>query len=326
MSKHNYYQDSRKEVNNMQELLLKIEEACSAYHSEELDDESFQNVINEIPEEVWSNKESALSIIQALVENKDLFELTEEQQENYAEFICNLLPQTVRENPDCILGTAEIIAKFMNAYCEGVSASDLDIVFSCMPQTPWDNVAFLREAIDVISNHAYSMYDLNSVSEIIPTSAWKNENDLIWLIRSLYTADDRNMNDLYILPQKSWEYPTVIYEILSCLQTAIENDREWGSMYSNFRGSNNDFLESFLDNVPEKFKSDKQFILGLLEFDYFSEAFQVIYDWIDSKLWSDKDFVMEVLEIDRNALINVPEELSTDETLREYIDENINLN
>ena len=78
------------------------------------------------------------------------------------------------------------------------------------------------------------------------------------------------MNQLTLFPEKSWESGTVIFEILSCLQAALENDRAWGTVYCNFRGSNKDYWEDFLNYVPDKFKSDQDFILELLEYDYFS--------------------------------------------------------
>ena len=309
----------------MKELLQNIEAACTQYLSEELDDAGFQKVIDEIPMEIWQEKDSALTIVKTLVENEDLYEVSLKKPGIFAEFICRLLPQTFRENPDYVLSTAEIIADFMDENCEGASSGDLDAVFSCMPQTPWEDNAFATAAANIVIERAYAMYDLNSISEIIPESVWENENELCWLVRSIYNADERNMSTLCLFPEKAWESPKVIDEIFSCFQIAIENDRDWGTAYGNFRGSNEEHLERFLYNVPEKFKSDKELVLNLLGYDYFYDAFHVIYDWIDQSLWFDKDFVMEVMEKDSDAALRVPDVIASDEKFRAYIDENVDL-
>ncbi len=77
----------------MEELLQKIEGACEQYLIEELDDAGFQKVIDEIPAEVWQEKDSALKIVKALVENEDLYEVSLGKPGIFAEFICRLLPQ-----------------------------------------------------------------------------------------------------------------------------------------------------------------------------------------------------------------------------------------
>ena len=71
----------------MEELLQKIIEACAAYYLEELDDASFQRVIDEIPAEVWQDKDAALEVVKELVENEDLYEVSLKKRELFAEFI-----------------------------------------------------------------------------------------------------------------------------------------------------------------------------------------------------------------------------------------------
>ena len=309
----------------MEELLQKIEKACEQYLSEELDDTGFQKVIDEIPAELWQEKDSALKIVKALVENEDLYEVSLEKPGIYAAFICRLLPQGFFENPAYVLGTAEIMADFMGGFDEGVSCYDLDAVFSCMPQTPWEDDGFATAAANIVIDHAYSMYDLNCISQVIPESVWKSEDELVWLVRRLYNEDERNMANLSLFPRKAWASEKVVFEILSCLQFALENDRAWGTVYCNFRGDIARYFDGFLYYVPDKFKSDKDFILELLGYDYFCDGFSAVYDWIDQSLWADKAFVIKVLEIDTSALIHVPDQLATDPEFRAYIDENIDL-
>ena len=309
----------------MEELLKILEDACAAYYLEELDDAGFQKVINEIPEKVWQDKDAALAIVKELVENEDLYEVSLKKRELFAEFVCNLLPQSVREKPDYILGIAEIIAEFMGEFDEGLSSSDLEKVLSSMPHTPWEDEAFATAAANMVIDRAYSMYDLNCISDVIPESVWKNEDELVWVVRRLYNEDERNMAYLSLFPRKCWESARVIFEILSCLQDALENDRGWGTVYCNFRGSAEDYLEDFLNYVPDKFKSDKDFILELLGYEYFFDGFSQVYDWIDQNLWLDKEFVLKVLEMDTSAVMKVPDQLAVDEEFRVYVEENIDL-
>ena len=309
----------------MEELLQRIIDACAAYYLEELDDAGFQKVVNEIPEKVWQDKDAALAIVKELVENEDLYEVSLKKRELFAEFVCSLLPQSVREKPDYILGIAEIIAEFMGTFDEGLSSGDLEKVFSSMPHTPWEDEAFATAAANMVIDRAYGMYDLSCISKVIPESVWKNEDELVWVVRRLYNEDERNMNQLTLFPEKSWESATVIFEILSCLQAALENDRAWGTVYCNFRGSNEDYLEDFLSYVPDKFKSHKDFILELLEYDYFYNGFSLVYDWIDQSLWSDKEFVMMVLGFDSSAVIKVTDQLAADAEFRAYVEEYIDM-
>jgi hypothetical protein len=239
--------------------------------------------------------------------------------------VCQLLPNSFWENRENILGAAEIIADYMAEFCEGVSRYDIEPVFDHITPELWEDNRFASAAANLVFERAYSMDDLNCISDLIPESVWKNENELCWVVRCIYNEDERNMGYLSLFPEKSWESAEVIFEILSCLQFALENDRSWGTVYCNFRDGIENYFDGFLAYVPEKFKSDKDFILNLLDYDYFADGFAQVYDWIDQSLWSDKEFVMEVLEKDCGAVIYVPDALATDEEFRTYIDENIEL-
>ena len=309
----------------MEELLKILEDACAAYYSKKIDDAGFQQVIDEIPAQVWQEKGSALEVVKALVENEDLYEVSLDKPLLFAEFIGRLLPQNLFEKPDYVLGVAEIIYDFFSEFDEGPSCYDVDKVFSFAPQTIWDDERFANDAANFVIDRAYLFSDLGCISEVIPNSVWKNEDELVWLVRRLYNEDERNMNQLTLFPEKSWESGTVIFEILSCLQAALENDRAWGTVYCNFRGSNEDYLEDFLSYIPDKFKSDKDFILELLEYDYFFDGFHQIYEWIDQSLWSDKEFVKMVLGFDSSAVIKVTDQLAADEEFRAYVEEYIDM-
>ena len=309
----------------MEELLKKLEDACAAFYSKKIDDAGFQKVIDEIPAEVWQEKESSLEVVKTLVENEDLYEVSLEKPWLFAEFICRLLPRSIFENPDYVLGIAEIIYDFFREFDEGPSGGDMGKVFSFAPQTVWEDDGFSNDAANFVIDRVHTFFDLCCISDVIPDSVWKNENELVWLVRRLYNVDERNMSNLSLFPEMCWESATVIFEILSCLQDALENDRAWGTVYCNFRGDNKSYFEDFLSYVPDKFEFDKDFILELLGYDYFSDAFNQVYDRIDQSLWSDKEFVLNVLELDSSAVVKVPDQLAADEEFRVYVEENIDL-
>ncbi len=213
----------------------------------------------------------------------------------------------------------------MATFDEGARCCDLNAVFSFMPQTLWEDDQFVTAAANIVIDRAYSMYDLNCISEVIPETVWKNEEELRWVVRRLCNEDARNMGHLSLCPRKAWDSAEVIYEILSCLQFALENDRAWGTVYCNFQENNERYFDGFLYYIPDKFKSDKDFILELLGYDYFFDGFSQVYDWVDESLWSDKEFVLKILEMDTSAVIKVPDQLAADEELIAYVKENIDL-
>ena len=89
----------------MEELLNKLDGACTQYLNGELDDAGFRAVIDEIPAELWQDKQSAMTIVKALVENEDLYDVSLRKRILFAKFICNLLPKTVAalaEHPNIV--------------------------------------------------------------------------------------------------------------------------------------------------------------------------------------------------------------------------------
>ena len=65
--------------------------------------------------------------------------------------------------------------------------------------------------------------------------------------------------------------------------------------------------------------------MEFLGYDYFCDAYSVVYEWADPSLWEDKEFVLPVLELDCQAVIYVTDELASDPEFCDYIHENIDL-
>ena len=307
----------------MENILNKINSSCGSYLLGELDDQGFLDVLSEIPKELWQDSKSALLIVKELSDNEDLYELSMRKDIEYSEFLCGILPENFWENGDNILGAAKIISDAMLEYCDFTSAYDIEPVFAHISQEMWEDKGFAVAAANIVIERANIMEDLNGISSLIPESVWKDENDLCWVVLRICNEDERNMQDLSLFPEKCWESAKVILQILSCLQDALENDRSRGTMYPNFRGSNKEYLEDFLTLVPDKFKSDSEFIYGFLEFDYFVDDFNVVYEWMDQSVWEDKDVVLKALESDCTAIIRIPEQIANNEDISEYIEENI---
>ena len=67
----------------------------------------------------------------------------------------------------------------------------------------------------------------------------------------------------------------------------------------------NEIVENLRDRMIEEKVSDKDFVLELLQRDYFIDEFMIIYDWINNDLWNDKDFVLKVLNINQLLLFHL---------------------
>ena len=307
----------------MEKVLQSIAQACAKYRNEELDEGGFRKVIRKIPAILWQDKDLAMAMLRALVENEDLYEVSLRKHGVFAEFVCNFLPSTFWSQADYVVSAATMIADFMAEHYEGADCCDLNAAFSRVPPTMWEDDRFVTAATNAVVERAYSMCDLNCISQVIPESVWKTEEDLCELVLSVFREDERNMAYLSLFPEKVWESAKVIGLLFSCLSEAVENDRSWGTVYGNFRRRDEEYVTDFLACVPEKFTSDKTCVLGLLESDYFSGAFNVLYDWMDASLWADKDVVLRVLEVDCMAVIRVAEQLAGDAEVRAYIEENI---
>ena len=70
---------------------------------------------------------------------------------------------------------------------------------------------------------------------------------------------------------------------------------------------------------------DKDFILELLGYDYFCDAFSVVYNWMDQTLWEDKEIVLAALEADASAVLKVSDRMAADQDVHDYIAENVEL-
>jgi hypothetical protein len=310
---------------NLSEALTFIDGLCESYINGSVDEKSFRESLEMIPAELWQDENSSLSMINVLVENVDLYDISIPKHMGFAEFICGFIPDSFWSNKAGIYGLMELVANYLSLHCEYVSQSDFEAIMRHFPTELWDDRGFALRMCDIITEWAHAMEGLNCVDELLPESFFENEENVRYTVLSLCEANDFNATDFRMYPSAAWKHSEIILLILSNLEEKLEADRYHFTMYPNFRGSNRDYLEMMFEYIPQSFKTDESFILEVLEYDYFSDAFEFLYEWIDKKLVENKEFVLKVWEIDEDVIEHVSDKLSDDEDVKRYIEENIDV-
>lgn len=94
------YEITNEMLNDIQTLVAK---SCEQFVSGELDSDAFRNILSDIPNGFWMDAESALNMIQILVEDEDLYDMSLKEKVSFPEFIGTFLPETFWKNRDGIL-------------------------------------------------------------------------------------------------------------------------------------------------------------------------------------------------------------------------------
>lgn len=300
-----------------------ITSACEQYVSDLIDENSLREVLANIPGELWGDAGASLSIITILVENEGMYDISLKKNRSFAEFICSFLPTVFWNNRDGILNFTKFIVDNMISWCFFATISDFKDIIQFVSDEVRGDRSFILSVVEMIAERANSLEWNGDFEDIVLESFLNDKDDLLAVVMFIMGANQSNAADFGLVPAAAWEYSEIIFWILSNFQDEYESDRYLCTMYPVFRGSKRDYLESFIQFIPEKFKTDKGFVIGLLDYTYFSDEFDVIYNWIDQRLWSDKEVVLKMLESDVTAIVYVPQELSVDEEIKKYIDENI---
>lgn len=296
---------------------------CEQYVPAEIDEDGFKKVLSDIPEQIWLDADASLSMISILVEDEELYDISLQKNKSFAEFICGFIPNVFWKNTDGILRLTELIVDNMISWCSCAAFSDFGDVLQFVSDDVRSERSFILSMIELIAARQNSLEWNGNFEDVIPDSFLNDKDDLLAVVMFIMGANQSNAADFGLVPSSAWKHSEVIFWILSNFQDQYESDRYLFTMYPVFRGSKRDYLESFIQFVPDKFKSDKDFVLEFLEYSYFSEEFDVLYDWMDKELWNDKKVVLKILDNDVTAIINISEELSADEEIQDYIDENI---
>ena len=171
---------------------------------------------------------------------------------------------------------------------------------SFIPEIFWNDGNNALDAIELIAESNWF-----NIGSYVPSYLWEDEVTARYIVSMEYTG-------LRYVSDKLGNYKDIVFTALSNLEEKIE------ASYYNFPAlpwDSHEHLEWFMEDVSKSLKNDKNFILELLEYDYFYDVFDIIYDWIDASLWNDGDFVIDVLRIDftQSTLNRMSEELKSNE-------------
>ena len=225
----------------------------------------------------------------------EIEELIDEDEDIY-DLLCNI-PDELWEDRYCSLTLIETIfdnAGYISEYyapCEFI------------PDSFWDDIEMAKAAIITIGVNSNKF----NINEIFPRRCFHNKEILS---KILYYNSDA----LYFASKDLQGDPSIVIRALYSLENKIEErhkecEYNWNLSLLDPRKC----LVSLFDNVSEVLKSDKEFILEVLEHNCFEDAFDFIYSWIDENLWENEEFVIEVLKIDFNAIEFVANALTSNE-------------
>ena len=300
-----------------------IEGFCKSYANKEMDQEAFCKALAEIPECLWTGKDSSLAMITALVENDDLYEFFQDKCESTPSVIGAMLPRIFWNNKENVLGAIELLIEILFRDFEYANCYEIECIFKNIPQEFWQDRVFALSVVDIISKWARGIEDLGSIDELIPSIVFDAPDKVDYTIISLAQSNNFDATNFYLYPTAAWGRTESIFLMLGYLVDALDGDSY--NMYPTYRGSTQDYLESFLSNVPARFKKDKDFVLEFLGYDALSDGFEALYNWMDKSLWADKEVVMTILDNDFDLLERVSEELMEDEEFKQYLKENFDL-
>ncbi len=296
----------------LESVIEGITVACKRFVSKEIDFDGLREVFFGVPESLWSDGNAMSKIIEIPLYDDDIYDMAIDMNLNISDFVCELIPQSVWDDKDSIVAILDLLCDYHSECSECVGTSDFEAVFNHVTEEMWEDRPFAIKLVDKVTEWARGIYDLNCVDELIPSSFFKDEYDSCYVISSLCSANNMNAAEFYLFPAAAWQYPKAIIWILSNLEDELSGGGF--TMYPVFGGSKRDYISSLIEYISDSFKSDKDFILEFLEHSYFSDAFDLIYDWIDQSLWADSEFAAAVLcDIDSDAFDRVPNELLEDE-------------
>lgn len=151
-----------------------------------------------------------------------------------------------------------------------------------IPEYFWENRDNAIDAIEYIA----SLDNFNLYS-YVPSYIWEDEHDALYVVSLDYTGLGNVSDNLS-------NYQEIVHLALDRLEEKIEDSYYNGPAYP---WDSREHLEWLMQDVSPSLKNDKDFIIDVLNHDYFSDVFDVIYRWVDQKLWSDKEFVINVIEL-----------------------------
>lgn len=304
-------------------VLESIESFCKLYANKEMDRDAFCKALADIPECLWQDRASSLDMITALAENDDLYAMFQEKYETTPSMIGAMLPRFFWNNKENVLGAIELLIEILFRDFEYANCYEIECIFKNIPQELWQDRVFALSVVDVISKWSHGIEGLGSIDELIPTNVFDEPDKVDYAIISLAQSNEFNATDFHSYPAAVWKNRECIFLMLGYLADALNGDSY--NMYPTFRDSTQNYIERFLSNVPDFFRSDKDFILEFLDYDRLSDGFEALYNWMDKTLWANKEVVIAILDNDYDLLDRVSKELKEDEEFKQYLKENFDV-
>jgi hypothetical protein len=102
---------------NLTQAIDEINNLLDAYLTECMDEDTFRRSLANIPIALLQDKDSALSMIQPLVENDDMYDIVLKKHMVYPQYIGSFIPKEFWESKTNILAFMEYMIKFIFDYC-----------------------------------------------------------------------------------------------------------------------------------------------------------------------------------------------------------------
>jgi hypothetical protein len=241
--------------------------------------------------------------------NKDIKNILDSIIESVQDEDQELLIETLDSiNDDCWKDIDSAIA-ILDTFLTNVRSDFFVYPIKFIPDYLFGNENFINRYVNLLCwFYNDELLDYN-FTELIPSEVLKNKE----LCKKFLSCNYYELVD--DVPEEFWGDQSVVFASLEGLENHIEY-RENTPMLT--PPDKTECISYLFKKVSKDLSNNKDFILDFLDYEYFFDCFDVVYDWVDKSLWFDKNFVIKVLEKDRDAVNYVTKELLKDEDVKKF--------
>ncbi len=211
-------------------------------------------------------------------------------------------------NDDCWKDIDSAIA-ILDTFLTNVRSDFFVYPIKFIPDYLFGNENFINRYVNLLCwFYNDELLDYN-FTELIPSEVLKNKELCKKFLSCNYceVVDD--------VPEEFWGDQSVVFASLEGLENHIEYRKNTPMLIT---PDKTECISYLFKKVSKDLSNNKDFILDFLDYEYFFDCFDVVYDWVDKSLWFYKDFVIKVLEKDRDAVNYVTKELLEDEEIKKF--------
>ena len=189
-----------------------------------------------------------------------------------------------------------------------------------LPDEYWKDSDIAIGLIKQLSYYFNEMDDYN-LNDLIPDIFWEDKYNTIKALKIILPAETFNLSAIF--PSKYWEdyevaslvisydycgiyevpphvenYKDLVFQALYTLEERIQNNIYY---FPAIPWEMKEHLDYFLSYISKDLKKDQDFILELLEHEFYDKELKLIFNWIDQDLLQNQEFlesVAEILDID----------------------------